>query len=79
MANTIEGGAYRVNGAWVDAEGRPLKKDQIAQAQAIHADNEVGREQDERERIALEAQRNPTAQAIAAAMAPKSAKKASAE
>lgn len=78
MANTIPGGAYQIVGAdgsvrWVDAEGKPLDKEQIAEAQRVHAENAEALEQQEQARIALEAQRNPTAQAIAAAMAPKSA------
>lgn len=73
MANTIPGGAYRVGEQWVDAEGKPLKREQIAEAQRVLAENAALVEQQEQARIALEAQRNPTAQAIAAAMAPKAA------
>lgn len=78
MANTIEGGAFLVGGSWVNADGKPLSKAQIEAVKALHGDNEAARGDQERERVALEAQRNPTAQAIAAAMAPKG-KKAGAE
>ena len=81
MAETIPGGAYLLTAPdgstrWVNAKGEPLSKEAQADAQRIHAENDRAKDAMERERLALEAQRNPTAQAIAAAMAPKPAPKA---
>lgn len=81
MAETIPGGAYlRIapdgTKQWVDAKGESLSKEAQADAQRIHAENDRAKDAMERDRLALEAQRNPTAQAIAAAMAPKPAPKA---
>lgn len=79
MAETLSGGAYlRIapdgTKQWVDANGAPLSKEAQADATRIHAENDRAKDAQERERLALEAQRNPTAQAIAAAMTPKAAK-----
>lgn len=75
MAETIPGGAYLNGDTWVDAEGKPLKKEAIAAAKAKHDENAAQTDEQHRAALALEAQRNPTAQAIAAAMAPKNEKK----
>lgn len=76
MAETINGGAYLVVGLdgserWLDAEGKPLNKADAGEAQRQADQRQADRDDQERARISLEAQRNPTAQAIAAAMAPK--------
>ena len=83
MAETLPGGAYLLTAPdgstrWVDANGAPLDKETQAQAARIHAENARAKDADERARLALEAQRNPTAQAIAAALAPKASPKAGA-
>ncbi len=78
MAESIPGGAFIAPKAhpdhpdrWVNANGEPLTEDQAAEAMALHAANDAALRQAERDRQALEVQRNPAAQAIAAALAPK--------
>lgn len=81
MAETIAGGAAILNGRWVNSEGEPLDKEQIKDAQAMADDRAALRAEEDRALLAQEAQRDPTARAIAAAMAPepKAAKAAKAE
>jgi hypothetical protein len=38
MPETIEGGAYQIGERWVDANGQPLKKAQVAEAERLHAE-----------------------------------------
>lgn len=74
MAETISGGATRdASGTWRNAEGQPLTKTQIAQAEALMAEREAERAVQHRAALAAEAQRDPTARALAAALAPRQA------
>lgn len=75
MAETIPGGASLVinkdgSERWVDAEGRPLSKDQIAEAQRLDEERNADLRANERMKLEAEARRDPTARAIAAALAP---------
>lgn len=77
MPDTLAGGAYQnASGAWFDAEGKPLDSAQRAEAKRLLAARADQLAADEQARMALEAKRNPTAQAIAAALAPKAPAKA---
>lgn len=78
MADTIPGGAFiapkptpSAPDRWVNANGEPLTEDQAKDAIALHAANDAALRQAERDRQALEVQRNPAAMAIAAALTPK--------
>lgn len=65
MANTIPGGAFRSpNGAWHDAEGKPLSKEQIAAAEAHAVTVEAAQREAEQARTLQEAQRDPVARAL---------------
>lgn len=72
MATTIPGGAYLApdGTSWVDAEGKPLTKAQIADAEDNAQERAVTRATQEALALELEARNNPTAQAIAAALRP---------
>lgn len=71
MAQSIAGGAYLVGDRWIDANGKPLTKHQIDQAEALHAQQAEERAEQERQAREVDAQRDPTARAIAAALAPR--------
>jgi len=66
--NTIPGGAYQdASGAWHDANGKPLTKEQIATAEALFA----ARQQELDDLEARRAERDPDAlKAIAAMLRP---------
>lgn len=71
MAETIPGGAYQdAQARWIDSEGRPLSKALASEAQQLAAQREQERAEQERQARLLDAQRDPTARAIAAALAP---------
>lgn len=79
MATTIDGGAALVIGLdgserWIDSEGRPLNAEQVSAAKKIAAENTAAIQNQDRAALALEAQRDPTARAIAAALAPQAPK-----
>jgi len=76
MAESIPGGAFQnAQGQWINANGEPLTADQVKAATALHAANDAALRQVERDRQALEAERNPAARAIAQALAPRPAAK----
>lgn len=50
MAQTIEGGAYKVGEQWVDADGRPLSEEKIAQAEALTAEKQEAAQLEEQQR-----------------------------
>ena len=79
MAETIPGGAYRRGDQWIDAEGRPLTKEQAAKAEALAAERQAERDAAEARARALDAQRDPTGRAIAQALGPLLTKPARAE
>lgn len=69
MADTIPGGAYlSVSGQWVDANGAPLDKGRAAEAERLAAERQAARDAAERQARALDAERDPTARAIARAL-----------
>ncbi len=65
MSATIPGGAYLVDGAWVDAEGKRLDKDRVAEAERVAAEQQAQRDEQERQRMVLEAQSNPLSRVLA--------------
>lgn len=67
MAETIPGGAYLNNGAWVDAEGRRLSLAQTAAAEKLAAQRAAERDDMERQTREREALRDPTTRALLAA------------
>lgn len=67
---TIEGGAYQVNGRWVNADGKPLNKEQIARAEALHAQQQADREATNRALLEAAAQNDPLARSLAHALRP---------
>lgn len=72
MADTIPGGAFlTAAGGWVNADGNPLGKEQIAQAKELSAAYNAALRAAEQAKLVAQAQRDPTAMAIAAALAPK--------
>ena len=64
MAETIEGGAYLQGEKWVDAEGKPLSKERIAEAKRLFAEQEAAHEEAVQARTLFEAQRDPIARAL---------------
>lgn len=70
MSMTIEGGAYLVNGGWVNADGKPLNKAQIAAAQALHAEQDALRSMEEEDRLLRAVKNDPMAQVLARALGP---------
>lgn len=70
MAETITGGAYQdEHGRWVDADGRLLKKPQIGEARDLADARQAERDEQQRQALTIEAQRDPTARALVAALA----------
>jgi hypothetical protein len=77
MAETIEGGAtVNVVGTgkdakeiWVDANGERLEDEEIAEAKRLLAEHAQELEEANRVRLEQDAQRDPTARAIASLMA----------
>lgn len=68
MAQSIPGGAtLAADGkTWQDANGQPLKKDQVAAIEELHARRTGERNAAEAARLAAEAQSNPIANALMA-------------
>lgn len=77
MATTIPGGAYLSGDTWKDANGKPLSKRQITEVEELLAQQALDREERQRQAMLLEAERDPTARAIARALTPKDAPVAS--
>lgn len=75
MAETIAGGAYlATNGeTWIDAEGRPLTKEQIAEAKKLHAEQQRQREADTLALLEAQARNDPLARSLAHALRPQQA------
>lgn len=73
MAETIPGGAaLNEQGRWVDANGQPLSKEQIAEAEKLFAERDAEREKQEKAALALAAMRDPIARSLTAALRPQS-------
>ncbi len=64
MADTIPGGAYLQGDTWVDANGKPLNREQIAAAKKLIAEQEAAHEEAVEARTLAEAQRDPIARAL---------------
>ena len=65
MAQTIPGGAYQdANGNWHDANGEPLKREQVAQAEKLLAEQGEQKAEMERVTVLADAQRDPVARAL---------------
>jgi hypothetical protein len=74
MADTIPGGAFLTSsGQWVNADGKPLDKAQIAEAERLDAERNAGLRAAEQAKMAALAQRDPAAMAIANALRPPAA------
>ena len=74
MADTIPGGAFlTAAGEWVDANGKPLENDQIAEAKKLDAQRNADLRAAEQAKMAALAQRDPAAMAIANALRPPAA------
>ena len=67
---TIPGGAYQRNGQWVNADGKPLDKDQITQAEALHAAQQEQRDADNLAILDAAARNDPLARSLAHALRP---------
>lgn len=71
MSTTIPGGAFlTASGQWVDANGKPLSKEQIAEAERLDAARNADLRAAELLKLEAEAKRDPTARALAAALRP---------
>jgi len=70
MAETIPGGATydMATNRWVDANGQPLSKEAAAEAQKLADQHAADLAEAERQARLLDATRDPTARAIAAAL-----------
>ncbi len=63
--DTIPGGAYKVGDTWVDAWGKPLEKEQVAEAERVQTERQREADEAEQQRLALEAAQNPFTRALA--------------
>jgi hypothetical protein len=70
---TIPGGAFLApdGKTWLNSEGKPLSKEQIAQAKALDAERAEQLQQAEEERITRQVQNDPLAQVMARVLGPK--------
>lgn len=66
---TIPGGAYLNGDRWVDANGKPLTGEQIAQAEQLHADQQAQRDADNLAILEAQARNDPLARSLAHALA----------
>lgn len=70
MAETIPGGAYLNGDRWVDANGKPLTGEQIAQAEQLHADQQRQRDAVNLAILEAQARNDPLARSLAHALRP---------
>lgn len=70
MAETIEGGATydMATKRWINANGDPLSKEQAAEAERMAEEHAAQLAEAEKQARMLDAQRDPTARAIASAL-----------
>lgn len=69
MANTIPGGAtQRPDGTWQDAEGKPLDRDKIAEAERLQAEQQAEHDRQEAARAEAALARDPAAAGFARAL-----------
>jgi GH24 family phage-related lysozyme (muramidase) len=69
MADTIEGGAYQsADGSWHDANGQPLKAEQVKAAEKAATEQQAVTDADDARLMQAEANRDPVARALTAVM-----------
>jgi hypothetical protein len=69
MSDTIEGGAFlSADGAWHNADGKPLTAAQVKEAEKLAAERQATLDADDVRLMQAEANRDPVARALSAVL-----------